>query len=149
MASLPDILNSESQKSAVIEDALSLLDSEVQKKGGVSGMAIKTGYKTVKGVKPGFLRGAVEDLLPDFAQALDPMYQEALQQGASVSGHIAKDPNRVADALLAITDAKAARAKTKVVKGAYDRLRGQAKKHVEAAVPGLAELVAKHAPGSA
>ena len=53
---------------------------------------------------------------------------------------------RVADALLAITDAKAQRAKSGVVKGTYEKLRGSAKKNVEAAVPRLGEMVQKYAP---
>src|SRR3712207_8783558 len=42
-----------------------LIDAEVKDKGGISGLAIKAGYSTVKGIKPGFVEKAVEDLLPD------------------------------------------------------------------------------------
>ena len=52
---------------------------------------------------------------------------------------------RVADALLAITDKKAERSKSGVVRGTYDRLRGTAKKNVEQAVPRLSHLIQKFA----
>ena len=52
------------------------------------------------------------------------------------------DANRLAHA---ITDAKAARAKSGVAKGAYEKLRGAAKKNVEQAVPRLGKLIEKHA----
>jgi hypothetical protein len=51
---------------------------------------------------------------------------------------------RVADALLAITDAKAKKSKSGVVKGTYDKLRGSAKKNVEAAVPRLGKMIEKY-----
>jgi hypothetical protein len=146
MPSLVEALTSESQKTAVIEDCVKLIDAEVSDKGGLTGLAIKAGYKTVQGIKPGFVRQVVTDLLPDFAKALDPVYQEAKTNGATVRDHFAKNSDRVAEALLAITDDKAKRSKSGMVKGTYEKLRGSAKKNVEAAVPRLAAMVEKHAP---
>ncbi len=115
-------------------------------KGGISGLAIKAGYGAVKGIKPGFVRGVVTDLLPEFAQALDPVWQDAKKDSKAVAAFFASNSGRVADALLAITDAKAQRAKSAVVKGTYEKLRGSAKKNVEAAAPRLGEMVQKYAP---
>jgi DNA-binding phage protein len=142
---LSELLNSDAKRQAVIDDCLHLLDDEVADKKGMSGMAIKAGYKTVKNVRPGFLRGAVEDLLPDFTKAVEPIYQEALTKNENIAHYMSDNSGRVADALLAITDGKAERAKTMVVKRTYDKLRGSAKHHVEAAVPRLGKLVEKHA----
>ena len=61
-----------------------------------------------------------------------------------VAPFFAANTGRVADALLAITDAKASRAKSAVVKGTYEKLRGSAKKNVEAAVPRLGKLIESH-----
>jgi hypothetical protein len=146
MPSLTEALTAESKKSAVVEDCLALIDAEVQDKGGLTGLAIKAGYKTVQGIKPGFVRQVVVDLLPEFARALDPLYQEAKAAGHGVRDHFTSNTSRVADALLSITDEKAKRAKSGMVKGTYDKLRGSAKKNVEAAVPRLATMIEKHAP---
>ncbi|MEO7112894.1 MAG: hypothetical protein ABI183_20795, partial [Polyangiaceae bacterium] len=126
-------------------DCCTLIDEEVSDKGGISGLAIKAGYKVVKGVKPGFVKQVVIDLLPEFATALDPIYDEAKTKGKPVADFFAANSERVADALLAITDEKAARSKSGVVKGTYDKLRGTAKKNVEAAVPRLGRMIEKHA----
>ena len=75
---------------------------------------------------------------------LDPLFQEAKTKGVAVSSHFSANSSRVADALLAITDAKAQKSPHGVVKGAYDKLRGTAKKNVEAAVPRLGRLIEKH-----
>jgi hypothetical protein len=145
MPNLTESLTSESKKSAVVEDCLALIDAEVADKGGLTGLAIKAGYKTVQGIKPGFVKQVVTDLLPEFAKALDPLCAEAGAQGANLRQHFNANAPRVADALLGITDEKAKRSKSGMVKGTYEKLRGSAKKNVEAAVPRLAAMIEKHA----
>ena len=145
MPSLTDALTAETNKSAVIDDCIALIDAEVADKGGLSGLAVKAGYKAVQGIKPGFVRQVVTDLLPEFAKALEPIYQEAKASGRSIKDHFAANTTQVADALLTITDDKAKRSKSGMVKGTYEKLRGSAKKNVEAAVPRLAGMIEKHA----
>jgi hypothetical protein len=145
MSTLTEVLTDPAKKPAIVADCLVLIDEEVGGKSGFSGLAIKGGYAAVKGVKPGFVRAVVDDLVPEFAKVLDPMHAEAKAKGTAVDAHFAANAGRVADALLAITDAKAARSKSGVVKGTYDKLRATAKQHVEAAVPRLGKLIVKHA----
>ena len=145
MSTLPDVLTNEAKKSEVIEDCCALIDAEVKDKGGLSGLAIKAGYSAVKGIKPGFIKQAVTDMLPEFAKALDPLFQESQGTGKRVGDFFAQNATRAADALLAITDARAAKSKSGVVKGTYDKLRGSAKKNVEAAIPRLGKMVEKYA----
>jgi hypothetical protein len=145
MPNLPEALISESKRQAVEEDTVALIDAEVADKGGLTGLVIKAGYKTVQGIKPGFVRQVVSDLLPEFARALDPLYQEAKSAGKGVRDYFTGNAPRVADALLSITDDKAKRAKSGMVKGTYEKLRSTAKKNVEAAVPRLGAIIEKHA----
>lgn len=142
--SLVDALTNDTKKPEIIKDCCDLIDAEVKDRDGLSGFAIKAGYKAVKGIKPGFVEHAVEDLLPEFAKALDPIYTDAKAQSRPVSDFFASNASRVADALLSITDAKAQRAKSGIAKGAYDKLRGSAKKNVEQAAPRLGRLVEKY-----
>jgi hypothetical protein len=146
MPNLTETLTAEVKKNAVVDDCLALIDAEVADKGGLTGLAIKAGYKTIQGIKPGFVRQVVVDLLPEFAQALDPLYEEARSQGRGVRAHFDTNATRVADALLGITDEKAKRSKSGMVKATYEKLRGSAKKNVEAAVPRLSAMIEKHAP---
>jgi hypothetical protein len=145
MPTLTEALTAESKKSAVVDDCVSLIDAEVDSKGGLTGLAIKAGYRTVQGIKPGFVRQVVVDLLPEFAQALEPIYQEAKSSGQGVREFFTSSATRVADALLHITDEKASRSRSGLVKGTYEKLRGTAKKNVEAAVPRLSAMLEKHA----
>lgn len=144
MPRLPELLTQDDKRSHVVQDCLSLIDAEVADKSGISGMAIKAGYRAVKGIKPGFLEKVVHDLLPEFAGAMDPIYQEAVTAEQPVRSHFEANQSRLADALLAITDERARRTNSGVVKATYERLRGSAKKNVEAAVPRLGTLIEKH-----
>jgi hypothetical protein len=145
MASLREQLSGGDKRGKVVDDACGVLDQEVADKGGLTGIAIKGAYKIVQGVKPGFVREAVEGLLDDFLDALDPIYQEAAQKKRPAGAFVRENASRTADALLAITDRRAQKAKSQVVRGAYDKLRPMAKKQVEAAAPRLGDLLGRHA----
>ncbi len=149
MASLREQLADGDKRPKVIDDACKVLDQEVADKGGISGLAIKGAYKIVQGVKPGFVSEAVDGLLDDFLDALDPLYQEAAGKKVAAGVHLRDNAGRAADALLAITDNRATRAKSQVVRSAYERLRPMAKKQVEAAMPRLADLLNRHAANTA
>ncbi len=142
--SLGDALSDETKKAAVIKDCLVLVDEEVAAKSGISGFAVKAGYSAVKGVKPGFVEEVVKKLLPEWATKLDPLWIDAKKDGSPAT-YFEKNRSRVADELLAVTDAKIDGAKSGIVKKTYSSLRGSAKKNVEEAVPRLAKLMAKHA----
>ena len=141
---LREALSEPSRRERVVEDCCVLVDEEVAKKKGLSGVVIKTGYKTVRGIKPGFIRGTVSALLDEWIAAIDPIWQRAVDAGRSPSGELEADRPAVAEALLSVTDARAERAKSSLVRGTYQKLRPSAKEHVEQAVPGLAALLAKH-----
>jgi hypothetical protein len=142
--SLADAMNEPSKKAAVVADCCKLVEDEVADKGGISGFAVKAGYRAVKGIKPGIIIEVVEKLLPDFASSLDPLWEEGKKAG-NASNHFLSNKSKVADALLSVTDEKAKHAKTALLRSTYDTLRGTAKKNVEEAVPRLTKLLEKHA----
>jgi hypothetical protein len=141
---LSDAVADQSRKGAIVKDCCTLIDDEVAAKSGLSGLAVKAGYAAVKGVKPGFISHVVDQLLKEFADAVDPIWAEGVASG-NPTRHLQTNRSRVADALLAVTDEKARRAKSGVVRGTYDKLRGTAKRNVEEAVPRLSKLLEKHA----
>src|SRR5690606_19931452 len=111
---------------------------------GLSGMAIKTAFSVVKNIKAGFIPEVVGALLDDFLDALDPVYQEAVAQQTPPGEYIRAHAGRTADALLAVTDRRVARAERAVIKKTYEKLRPTAKKHVESATRRMAELLERH-----
>jgi hypothetical protein len=148
MSTLKEQLGTGEKRQQVIEDAIKVLDAEVADKGGLTGLAVKAGYKVVQGVRPGFVRDVVTGLLDDFLDAMDPLYQEAKQKSRPAGAHLLENKGRMAEALLAVTDRKAQRAEG-MLKKAYDKLRPLAKGQVEAAAPRLSQLLEKHAEKTA
>lgn len=133
------LLADRAKRPRILNDCERLIEDEVGAKSGFTGLAIKGAYKIVCSVKPGVIREALDGLLDDFVTRLEPFYAQHRDLGAAdpkqFGGYLSKRPGEVADALLGITDDRAKRAKNATLKGAYEKLRPQAKKHVEEAVP--------------
>ncbi len=125
----------------VVEACCQLVEDEVGSKRGLSGAAIKTGYTVVKKLKPGMIPSAVNSLLPEFADAMQPLFDKNDGDADKFTSYISGNAAETADLLLGVTDAKAQNANNKTVKKTYDRLRGSAKDNVQAAVPGLAKTL--------
>lgn len=145
MGQLQDVLLDKSKRDQVISDCVQLVDDEVAAKGGISGLSIKAVYGMVKKVKPGIIRELVDKLLEPFVGQLDPIHGRFVQSGSgTLATYMQTHSTEVANALLHITDERAARADNRVLKSAYEKLRPTGVKHVEAAVPGIARVLAKY-----
>ncbi|MCG6138517.1 MAG: hypothetical protein MET45_28505 [Nostoc sp. LLA-1] len=131
------------KKAMVVDDCCNMIDQQLAAKSGISGIALKTAFAALKGVKPGYIPYVVEQLLPQFLTALDPLWNEGIEKG-DPAGHLVASRSDTADALLGVTDARVQYTKRQIVKGTYDKFRGTAKKHVEEAVPDLAKIVDKY-----
>lgn len=142
------LLDDRSKRPAILTDCERLIDSEVAAKSGLSGMAIKGAFKVVQKIKPGIIREAMDSLIDDFVSRLEPLFAEYMGSGdadpKAFDKFLNSNRSRTADALLGVTDDRAKRAKNKTMKNAYDKLRPQAKKHVEDAIPGAARIFVKH-----
>ncbi|NES23586.1 MAG: hypothetical protein F6K41_32875 [Symploca sp. SIO3E6] len=132
----------DTQKS-LVADLMKLIDEQVSGKGGIGGMGLKAAYGAVKGVKPGYIQGALERLLPEALDALDPIWSEGVQKGDPV-GYLSQNASRSADAVLSVTDARIEKTDNGVVRGAYNKLRKSVKGDVEEAIPGLAKILGNY-----
>jgi hypothetical protein len=141
MAHLVEKLTAPDIRPKVVQSCVDLVESEVAAKRGLSGAAIKAGYKVVKALKPGMVPSVIDTLLPEFAAAMQPLFDKSTDGGAgsdAFTQYITAHPDETADALLTVTDTRAERAQNRTVKKTYERLRGTAKDNVRTAVPGLA-----------
>lgn len=131
----------------VVTECCTLIDEEVKAKGGFGGVVVKTAYGAVKGIKPGFVKGVVNDLLDEWVEKLEPFHADWQKNGKSggFADYLQARKLEVAERLLEVTDSKAKHAKSGVVKSFYEKLRPTAKKHVEEAIPRLGRLVERQA----
>ena len=145
-ATLPEVLLAPQTKPHVVEDCQALIDHQVSEMSGISGTAIKLAYKTANKFAPGHVHDQIEALLPLMATQLDPYWADFhTAGGADFGDYLSKRGDEVADALLSITDARAANSTHPTIVKAYQAVRGNAAKHVVAALPQVGALVQKYA----
>lgn len=146
MTTLAEKLTAPDVRPKVVSACVDLVEREVDSKRGLSGAAIKAGFKVVQTLKPGMIRNVVDTLLPEFASALQGIYERSIDGAADPSaaftGYLSQHPDEAADALLRVTDTRSERVSNATLKKTYQRMRGSAKEHVAAAVPGLAGTLA-------
>jgi hypothetical protein len=145
MATLKEIVSDPGKRPLVIDDALKVIDAEVADKGGIGGMAIKAAYSMAKGVAPGIIQKVLSNMLDEFMVALQPYFDESKAKGTPFKALLSSKSADAANALLAVTDARAAKNSGGALKKGYEKLRPSAQKHVEQALPRLADLVTKYA----
>ena len=145
-ATLQEILLAPDTRPMVVTDCNMLIEQEIAEKSGVSGTAVKLAYKTVNTFRPGHVRHMVDSLLPQLVDKLEPYWAGYRTSGGAEFGdYLAKRGEEVSQALLSVTDARAAASGRPAVIKAYRTVRGGAVKHVGAALPQVGDLVLKYA----
>jgi hypothetical protein len=134
------------RRRAVVDDLNGLVDSEVANKSGLSGGIIKTGYAAVKKVKPGIIPEAIDRMLDEFVEQLEPFWATySTQGGGDFGAFLASRPQEASEALLAVTDRRAESSSRPAITSIYGKLRPKAQENVIEALPGLGAVVEKHA----
>ena len=146
MGKLADTLLAPEVRPNLVRECATLVDEEVGAKSGLSGLAIKAAYKVVKGFKPGIIQESVDGMIDDMIKNLEPFWEQYEASGKSqpFADYASASRGTVADALLKVSDDRAAKTRHSALKGAYEKLRPTGKKNVEEAVPRVARLVARY-----
>jgi hypothetical protein len=145
-ATLRQLLLAPETMPRVVTDCRGLIEQELSAKSGVSGTAVKAAYKVVTTFAPGYYQAAIEEMLPNLTDKLEPFWADFTASGGAEFGdYLAKRDGEVSEALLSVTDEMAAGSKRPALVRAYKTVRGGAGRHVEAALPNLGALVQKYA----
>ena len=108
-ATLQEILLAPQTQPQVTADRFTPIEQELADKSGVSGTAVKLAYKAVNTFMPGHVRHMVGEMLPDMVASLDPFWADFTASGGSEFGdYLAKRGDEVSEALLSVSDARAA-----------------------------------------
>jgi hypothetical protein len=143
-AMLAEILFSPDTQPQLVADCYALIEQEVAELSGVSGAAVKVAYKTVNTFVPGHIYHAMRALLPQLVDELESYWADFRTSGSSEFGdYLAGRGAEVSQALLTVTDARAAESGRQAVIKAYRTLRTSAGRHVEAALPRVGAVLQK------
>ena len=145
MAALADIVLTPAKKDALQADCVRLAEAQIARLGGLRGITLKTGLAVIKAARPDILQRAVARLLPEFIATLDPLYQECAAAGAAggFAGFLEKRKAEAVQAMLGVTDRRAAANSSSAVRSLYQRLRPGAEREVQAALPEFAAALAR------
>lgn len=142
---LADYVGAPPTRERVVADCATLVDEEVKAKGGISGVAIKGAYSTVKAIKPRFVPEVIDALFDEWVAKLEPYYGKWRSAGTgSLAEYLTARSEDVAEDLLSVTDQRASGSKHKAASKLYGRLRSSAKRNVAAAIPRLGALMERH-----
>jgi len=148
MPNLHNILNDPDQRWEIVEAIKGFIDAEIRGKSGMQNMPLKAAYGLLKNFHPGFMEGVLDNMLPQFSQALEPIYQswyaKPEESRGTFTDALVTNQNQAADALLHVTDQRVAAAQglgAPVILKTYHELRVTAKKHVVSALPGLGQTL--------
>ncbi len=145
MGSLVEVVKDPSKRPAVVSDCEKLIQDEVSDKRGLTGMTVKGAFKMIQKFKPDIVSKAMDDLLDEFAEKIDPFWIECQKGGHNPEQFFSQKKSQIAESLLSITDERANNSKHRVLVKAYKSLRGKAIQHIGDAMPRFSSLVVKHA----
>jgi len=136
---------SEAAQESVVTELAAVLEQHLGAKRGISGMAMKLGFNTLRAAKPDIAQRAVRSLLPEVLTALSPLQADAQQQGSGDLNRLLREHSREAcERVLARLDARLATSHNATAKALYQRFRGSAAEELQALLPTLGTVLSKH-----
>jgi hypothetical protein len=141
MFSLVEKLAKDPVRPLVLADCVDLIEAQVKQKG----FLIKSAYATIKAIKKRFVPEVVDSMLDEWLEKISPHYDKwSAQKPSTFSDYVIARSDDVAEDLLSVTDARAAKTSHTTARKMYERMRGGAKKNVIDAIPALARMIEKH-----
>ena len=138
---LQESLLNPTNRPLVVKDCTQLIDEQV----GDSGLIVKGAYKVVTAFKSGIIHDAVDTLVDDFVARLEPFHNDFVGAGGGSFGdYLAGRGAEVANALMGVTDERAAQSDRATLKKAYEKVRPSGADNIEKALPKLGKIVEKY-----
>ena len=145
MRSLSELLMDPSHRDVIIADCVRRVEAHVAQTGGLKGLSLKAGLAALKAVRADALPRATARLLPEFAAAIEPLYQQFRASGErDFSAFLKPRSAQAGAAILAVTDARVAASSHRALRSVYKKLRGTLAAELETILPGLVRGLSAH-----
>ncbi|AXQ29095.1 hypothetical protein D0B54_10530 [Solimonas sp. K1W22B-7] len=133
------------KKDAAVADLAKLLEGALAHRGGLTGMALKTGLAMLKSGKPDVMQRGAARMLPEFAVQLQPLFERFQKDGgADFTAFLKKNAGETATVLARTIDQLMSTSQNATAKSLYGKFRGGADKDIAAMVPEVGRLVQKY-----
>ncbi|MDX9723342.1 MAG: hypothetical protein RBU37_21520 [Myxococcota bacterium] len=148
---MSEVLKDPERRKTAIDDAAKLIDDEVSRKKGMTGMLLKGGYSVVRRLEGGrMIHNVLEVLLDEFMESIEPLHKpfRDAESENPFAETLQANEDQAVQALLSVTDRRAEKSKHGLLKKTYTKLRPSGEEHVKQALPGLGGLIDKHTKSS-
>jgi hypothetical protein len=145
MRTLAEILLAEHQREALIADCVKVIERHLNGVRSLRGIALKTGLGIVRKAIPDALPKAVRKLLPDLAEALEPLHQQFRRSGGrDFSLFLRQHDEAAVDAIMSVADRRAGSSDNDMVRATFGKLRSSARSELLAMMPELAKTLSAY-----
>ncbi|MFA5625361.1 MAG: hypothetical protein WC966_09970 [Bradymonadales bacterium] len=145
ITSLVDILKNEEEREIILDDACTLLDSEIHSKKGFKGAVIKSAYLFIKTFRKNYIPHIMNLVIDDLALAIDPIHAQ-YREDPDIEPFVeilCRHEELASKNMLEAMDRRI-KVANEIVQKIYFRFRPQAHEHIVDALPALAKLIDKH-----
>ena len=148
MTTLADVLLAPERRDALIARTAQWVDEYVGALAGLRGMALRAGLAAARAVRPDAVERGVTRLLPEFAAALEPFWQDFRASGRASGGrdfgaYLRQHAAPASAAMMARVDARMAGTSHRALAAAYRRLRGTLAAELERTLPDVARMLGR------
>ena len=144
MAHLSELMSAP-QRTAVVSDCGELVEGVVAKQSGITGMALKGAVAAAKKVDAAIITKALDRVLPDVLDALDPHWQDFASNPEQDFGSFLEPRSaEVSDSIMSGADKHAEQINSPALSKPYNSLRGKASKFLTPAVPDFGRVLQQH-----
>jgi hypothetical protein len=144
MTTLAEVLLAPARRDALVAQTARWVDDYVAALSGLRGMALRTGLAAARAARPDAVERGVARLLPEFAAALEPFWQDFRASGGRDFGEYLREHAPAASAaMMARVDARVARSSHRALATAYRRLRGTLAAELERMLPEIARRIGR------
>lgn len=130
---------------ALVNDLARTVETHIASKSGITGMAMKMGFNALRSAKPDIAVRATRTLLPDIAQALDPLHSEFTSgEGKDFGNFLGQHAERAAQLVIGAADRRIGSIENTTAKAVYQRFRSSASDELQKLMPSLGQVLARH-----
>lgn len=147
MTTLRELLLGGERRDAAVRDMADWVERFVADKSGLRGMALRAGLGAAKSARPDIVPRAVARLLPEFADALEPLWQRFGKSGEKDFGaFLERHAAEARSAIMGVADARVAASHNRALHSGYKGLRGTLEKELDTLLPGIARMLGRELP---
>lgn len=140
---LSELVADEARRKVIAREAVIEVGQALRDRRDLASVAAHMGFKTIQRLRPGFLRHHLYQLLPSFAEAMDPHWHAGVEAGAP-GDYLLDREDEVTASVLEVADNYVEEAVDPTAVAVYRRLRPLAPRRIAEQMPRIVAFIERH-----